>query len=231
VESHPCRSRVFLDQGCIWRQGWGTRTLRNFLRSTLYIGGKDGHPATAIASVSDCVCRGNRRLPQFDAPATRRRCYMESGARLRGGGSDKQPGIAVDVPRPPQPWLRSPRRNDPLALDGFCHTTHGLPADPHSPLESRRLGVSRLLKQARPDLLPRNDIGGVLLMPGDAVVKLRPLRIRQGCGIRFQAFPDRIQQVGLLRCREVVDLASQVVHMLINLARFICSCKRKTLEG
>ncbi len=34
------------------------------------------------------------------------------------------------------------------------------------------------LKQARPDLLPRNDIDGVLLMPGDAVIKLRPLRIR-----------------------------------------------------
>jgi hypothetical protein len=39
--------------------------------------------------------------------------------------------------------------------------------------------ASRFLKQARPDLLPRNDIGGVLLMPNDAVIKLRPLRIRQ----------------------------------------------------
>jgi hypothetical protein len=59
--------------------------------------------------------------------------------------------------------------------------------------------VSRLLKQARPDLLPRDDIGGVLLMPGNAVIELRPLRIRQGDGVRFQAFPERIEQFCLLR--------------------------------
>jgi hypothetical protein len=40
-------------------------------------------------------------------------------------------------------------------------------------------GRNSEVKQARPDLLPRNDIGGVLLVPGDAVIKLRPLRIRQ----------------------------------------------------
>jgi hypothetical protein len=40
-------------------------------------------------------------------------------------------------------------------------------------------GVSRFLKQARSDLLPRDDIGWVLLMSSDAVIKLRPLRIRQ----------------------------------------------------
>jgi hypothetical protein len=43
----------------------------------------------------------------------------------------------------------------------------------------RALWDHGLLKQARPDLLPWNYIGGVLLMPGDAVIKLRPLRIRQ----------------------------------------------------
>ena len=56
--------------------------------------------------------------------------------------------------------------------------------------------MSRLLKQARPDLLPRDDIGRVLLVPGDAVIKLGPLRIRQECRVCFQALPDRIQQVG-----------------------------------
>jgi hypothetical protein len=50
-----------------------------------------------------------------------------------------------------------------------------LPANPHSLLESRRPGVSRVLEQARPDLLPGDDIGGVLLVPSDAVVKLRSL--------------------------------------------------------
>jgi hypothetical protein len=37
-------------------------------------------------------------------------------------------------------------------------------------------------------------------MPSDAVIKLRPLLVRQLCGVRFQAFPDRI------------DLASQIAH-------------------
>ena len=37
--------------------------------------------------------------------------------------------------------------------------------------------VSRLLKQACPDLLPRDDIGWVLLMPSDSVIKFRPLRV------------------------------------------------------
>jgi hypothetical protein len=49
--------------------------------------------------------------------------------------------------------------------------------------------ASRFLKQARPDLLPRNDIARILFMPGDAVIKLRSLRLRQRCGVRFQAFP------------------------------------------
>src|ERR1019366_4605692 len=55
----------------------------------------------------------------------------------------------------------------------------GLPANPHWPLVSRRLGESRFLKQPRPDLFPGDDIGRVLLVPSDAVIKLRPLRIRQ----------------------------------------------------
>ena len=85
-------------------------------------------------------------------------------------------------------------------------------ANPHSHLESRRPGASRFLKKARPDLLPRDDIGRVLLMPSDAVLKLRPLRIRQRCRVRFQALPDRIQQFCLLGWGQAIDLASQIVH-------------------
>jgi len=63
-------------------------------------------------------------------------------------------------------------------------------------------------------------------MPSDAVLKLRPLRIRQRCSVRFQAFPDGVQQFCLLRRREAIYLASQIAHTLINLARFSCSGKR-----
>ena len=50
-------------------------------------------------------------------------------------------------------------------------------------------------------------------MPGDAVVKLRPLRVCQRYRVRFQAFPDRIQQLGLLRWGEVFDLVPQIAHI------------------
>src|SRR5271166_2956637 len=77
--------------------------------------------------------------------------------------------------------------------------SRGAPANPHSPLVSRRPVASRFLKQPRPDLRPGQDIGRVLLMPSDAVIELRPLRIRQRCRVRFQAFPDGIEQFCLLR--------------------------------
>ena len=35
------------------------------------------------------------------------------------------------------------------------------------------------VKKAGPDLLPWNNVGRVLLMPGDAAIKLRMLRIRE----------------------------------------------------
>jgi hypothetical protein len=62
-------------------------------------------------------------------------------------------------------------------------------------------------------------------MPSDAVIKLRPLRIRQRCRVRFQAFPDRVEQFRLLRRGEVIYLASQIAHMAITLARFLGSGK------
>src|ERR1700693_3348327 len=52
---------------------------------------------------------------------------------------------------------------------------------------------------------------------------------------RPQAFPDRIEQIRLLRRGEAVDLASQIAHMPTTLARFYRSCKheprRKTPPG
>jgi hypothetical protein len=45
-------------------------------------------------------------------------------------------------------------------------------------------------------------------MPGDAVIKFRALRIRQRGGVRFQAFPDRIEQFRLLRVGKAFYLAS-----------------------
>jgi hypothetical protein len=48
-------------------------------------------------------------------------------------------------------------------------------------------------------------------MPSNAVVKLRPLRVCQRYRIRFQALPDRIQQLCFLRRREAIDLASQML--------------------
>ena len=154
---------------------------------------------TATASASDCVCRGSRRLPRSAALVPRKIFRKESAALQHGDGSGIRQGIAMDVPPLPQPWPRPPTRNAPQAPGECCHTTPALPANPHSPLVSRRPGVSRFLKQARPDLLPRDDIGRVLLMPSDAVIKLRPLRIRQRYRVRLQALPDRIQQFRLLR--------------------------------
>jgi len=63
-------------------------------------------------------------------------------------------------------------------------------------------------------------------MAGDPVIKLRALRIRQQCGVRFQAFPDRIEQFCLLRGGQAFYLASQVAHIPLTLARFALSGKR-----
>src|SRR5450759_1587746 len=132
----------------------------------------------------------------------------------------------MNVPLSPQPWPRPQTRNAPQAQGECCHTIPALPANPHSPLVSRQPGVSRFLKQARPDLLPRDDIGRVLLMPSDSVIKLRPLRIRQRYRVRFQTLPDRIQQFRLLRSGQAVYLASQIAHTPTTLARFFRSGKR-----
>jgi hypothetical protein len=62
-------------------------------------------------------------------------------------------------------------------------------------------------------------------MPSDSVTKLRPLRIGQRYRFRFQALPDRIQQFGLLRRGQAIDLASQIVPTPTTVARFLRSGK------
>jgi len=169
---------------------------------------------TATASAADSVCRGSTRLPRSDDPEPRRIIHTESGARQHDGGCGRRREIAADVPRLPQPPPRLPTRTAPQVAGEFCHTTPALPANLHLLRESIRPGLSRFLKQLRPDLLPWNDIGRVFLMPGNAEIQLSPLRLRKRYGIRFQTLPHRIQQFCLLRGRQAIDLASQIAHRL-----------------
>ena len=181
----------------------------------------------ATASASDCACRGSRRLLRSDVPELRRIFRTETGALPHGDDSDEPQGIAMDVPLLPQPWSRPLMRNAHQAVDECCHTRPARLASPHSHLESRLQPALRFLKQARLDLLPRDDIRRILLVPSNSVIKLRPLRIRQRYRVRFQAFPDRIQQFRLLRSGQAIDLASQIAHMPSTLARFLGDSKQQ----
>jgi hypothetical protein len=151
---------------------------------------------------------------------------MESAALPHGDGLGERQEIATDVPLSPQLLLRPPTQNAHQAADEYCRTRPAQPANPHSPLESRRLGASRFLKQIRSDLLPRDDIRRVLFVPSNSVINLRALRIRQRHHIRFQAFPYRVQQFRLLRSRQAINLASQITHTDSTLARFLRGGKR-----
>lgn len=62
-------------------------------------------------------------------------------------------------------------------------------------------------------MLPGDDIGRVLLMPGGPVIELGALRVRERYRVRFQAFPDCIQQLRFLCSGKAVDLVAQVAHM------------------
>ena len=46
-------------------------------------------------------------------------------------------------------------------------------------------------------------------MPFDARIELGPLCVSQGCRVRFEAFPNGIQQIRLLGRREVFNLISK----------------------
>lgn len=177
--------------------------------------------STATASASDRACRESRQSPQSDAPELRRIFRRESGALQHVDGLGEQPGIATDARLLPQPLIPPLTRTAHQVAGEYCHTRPAHLTNPHSPLESRRLIASRLLKQPRPDLLPRDDIRWILLLPVNSVIKLRPLRIRQGHRVRLQAFPDGIQQFRLFRSGQAIYLASQIAHNLITLARFL----------
>jgi len=130
-------------------------------------------PAPRIAPAMEAGYHHNPMLLHLEE-------YATGSAALPPADDFGRPrGIARGCLRLPQPWPRPPARNAPQAPGECCHTKTALPTNPHSPLGSRRPAVSRFLKQTSPDLLPRDDIGRVLLMPSDAVVKLRPLRIRE----------------------------------------------------
>jgi hypothetical protein len=85
---------------------------------------------------------------------------------------------------------------------------------PLPPQAARRRGASRFLEQGRPDLLPGDDIGRILLMARDAVIQLGALLFGQRKRVGLQAFPDGIQQFRLLSSRESFNLVSQIAHRL-----------------
>ena len=103
------------------------------------------------------------------------------------------------------------------------------PANPHSLLESKRPAASRLLEKARPDFLPGDDIRRVLLMPSDAVVKLRPLSVCQRYRVRFQAFPD-VSSNSAFSAGERFSISFRKSLITITLARFLPSCKYETAD-
>jgi hypothetical protein len=114
----------------------------------------------------------------------------------------------MDVWLLPEQLLLLPWRNAPQLPGVCCRTMPALPANPQSALVARRPGASRLLKQARPDLFPGDDVGRVLLMPCDAGGKLRPLRVGESQRVGFQALPHHVQQFRLFRSGEAVYFMS-----------------------
>jgi hypothetical protein len=79
--------------------------------------------------------------------------------------------------------------------------------------------VWKKLKQARPDLLPRNDIGVVLLMPGDAVIKLG-LRFRQSNSTASAAEVPHPEQIP----RSVIANLSQRWKRCATQKHFLAEC-------
>lgn len=136
-----------------------------------------------------------------------------------------QQETARDVRQPLRSPCLPPMQSVLQAVSECCHTTPGHPANLHSLLVSRQPAESRLLKQARFDLLPGNDIGRIVFMASDAVIELSSLSISQRCGIGLQTFPDGIQQLCFLSRRQALNLASQIGHSSITLARFVPGCK------
>jgi len=145
----------------------------------------------------------------------RRRIFHKENATLpHAAVLDRRREIALSVLRLPQPWPQLPAQNAPLAPGVCCHTMRVRALTLRPPQAARRPVASRFLEQARPDLLPGDDIGGILLMTCDAVIQLSTLLVRQRQRVAFQAFPHRIQQFRFLGSGETFYLISQVGHCL-----------------
>ena len=138
------------------------------------------------------VSRGKRRTP------ARRRLRLTTGNCI--GCS----AIASTSPR-----LLA--RTAALAQGEYCHTMPALRVNPRLLQVSRRPAASQFLEQARPDLLPGDDIGGILLMPLDTVIELRGVCICQRQCVGFQAFPHHIQQFGFFGSGQIFYFVSQTI--------------------
>jgi hypothetical protein len=109
------------------------------------------------------------------------------------------------------------------APGGYCRTKPALPVSP-SPLVSRRSGASRFLKQARPDLLPRDDMGRVLVVSRDAVISSA-----RCASVRDTASASRLSQT--VPSSSAFSAGKGSLSALANrsyaynLARFSCSGK------
>ena len=101
-------------------------------------------------------------------------------------------------------WLQLPRRSIGQrlrqAVRVYPHTICGHLLSLSSLLASTRPAGSRLFEQPRPNLLPRDHIGRILFMSGNAEIKFCALRLGQRQRIRVQAFPHRVEQFHFFRC-------------------------------
>ncbi len=101
-----------------------------------------------------------------------------SGARLNVAGYDDWETQRA-FPDCLHRCIDSPPRTAQRARVALGHTRVALFSRLRSPPATRRPAASRLLKQARFDLLPRDHIGRILLVPCNALIELRPLCVRQ----------------------------------------------------
>jgi hypothetical protein len=81
-------------------------------------------------------------------------------------------------------------------------------------------GVWKLLKETRPDLLPRNHIGGGFAHAGQCGGQAPPVARPSVMRSPLPGFPDRIEQIRFLCGGEAIYRRLQVAHMTTNLARF-----------
>ena len=121
----------------------------------------------------------------------RRICHKENVALRHDDGSGRRWQIARDVQLLPQPWLRRPGRSGAQVPGGCPRTMPAHRANPRSPLESRRPGASRFLKQTLPDLLPGNHIRGACARAGQCGNRAQRVAHPSTMPSPLQGFPRR----------------------------------------